>query len=582
MTKNLHVYNFEVKNEYLVFRIADKHTTRRGIMKKLKGFMMLLIVFILVLSNSFTLSAAPKESVSSVINDTAEYLLRTVADPQVGSIGGEWAVIGLGRSSYSVPESYYDKYYQNVEKYVKDLKGNLNDKKYTEYSRLILALTAIGKDPQNVGGYNLIEPLGDFDKTIWQGINGSIFALIALDSGDYTMPVCSTAKTQATREMYIDEILSCQLSDGGFALAGNTADADITGMALQALAKYQDRKSVKAATDKAILALSNKQDATGGYGSMGVTNAESTVQVLMALCELGIDVNDSRFVKNGHSLTDNLLTYYKKGSGFTHLVDGSSGVNLMSTEQAFYGLVNLERVTTGKNSLYRMDSKDEKLNSVEQEETQLEKENNTRGLSAKHKDVKGMPVISTARTFKDIMGHTSQKAIEALAARGIVNGMSESSYAPDSSMTRVQFATSVVRALGLMPQASGKFSDVPASNPYEAYIDTAYAYGIVSGVTADTFEPDKTITRQEAAVMIVNAAKLCGMNTSLESIEIRDMLAQFTDYTKSAEWARNGLAFCYKETILSQDEIEIQPLKPVTRAEIAEMLYRLLQMSNLL
>lgn len=551
-------------------------------MKKLKGLMMLLIVFILVLSNSFTLSAAPKESVSSVINDTAEYLLRTVADPQVGSIGGEWAVIGLGRSSYSVPESYYDKYYQNVEKYVKGLKGNLHDKKYTEYSRLILALTAIGKDPTNVGGYNLIEPLGDFDKTIWQGINGPIFALIALDSGDYTMPVCSTAKTQATREMYIDEILSCQLPDGGFALAGNTADADITGMALQALAKYQDRKSVKAATDKAILALSNQQDATGGYGSMGVTNAESTVQVLMALCELGIDVNDSRFVKNGYSLTDNLLTYYKKGSGFTHLVDGSSGVNLMSTEQAFYGLVNLERVTTGKNSLYRMTSKDEKSDIVEQEETQLEKENNNSGLSGKHKDVKGMPIISTGRTFKDIMGHTSQKAIEALAARGIISGMSDNSYAPDSSMTRVQFATSVVRALGLTPQASGKFSDVSASNPYKAYIDTAFSYGIVSGVTSDTFGPEKTITRQEAAVMITNAAKLCGMNTSLDTIEIRDMLAQFTDYTKSAEWARNGLAFCYKENILSQDEIEIQPLKPVTRAEIAEMLYRLLQMSNLL
>lgn len=551
-------------------------------MKKLKGLILLLIVFTFILSNNLTLFATPKESVSSVVNDTAEYLLNTVADPQVGSVGGEWAVIGLGRSNYNVPKSYYDKYYQTLEKYVKDLKGNLHDKKYTEYSRLILALTAIGKDPSNVGGYNLIEPLGDFDKTIWQGINGPIFALIALDSGNYTIPVCSTAKTQATREMYIDEILSRQLPDGGFALSGNKADADITGMALQALAKYQDRKSVKIAIDKAILALSSQQDATGGYGSMGVTNAESTVQVLMALCELGIDANDSRFVKNGNSLIDNLLTYYKKGNGFTHLVDGSSGVNLMSTEQAFYGLVNLERVTTGKSSLYRMKSKDKEADTVGHEKTQLVKKSNSVGLSGKHKDVKVMPVIDTEKTFKDTVGHTSQKAIEALTAKGIVNGISASSYAPDISMTRVQFATSVVRALGLTPQASGKFSDVPAGNPYEAYIDTAYSYGIVGGITSNTFVPNKTITRQEAAVMIANAAKLCGMNTALDTIEIRDMLAQFTDYTKSAEWARNGLAFCYKENILSQDEVEIQPLKPVTRAEIAEMLYRLLQASNLL
>lgn len=344
-------------------------------MKKIKKFIILITVFILVLSNTLNLSAASKEIVSSAVNDTAEYLLKTVTVPQVGSVGGEWAILGLARSDYNVPKSYYDKYYQNVEKYVKDLKGNLHDKKYTEYSRLILALTAIGKDPSNVGGYNLIEPLGDFDKTIWQGINGPIFALIALDSGNYTIPICSTAKKQATREMYIDEILSRQLPDGGFALSGNKADADITGMALQALAKYQDRKSVKKAIDKAIFALSNQQDATGGYGSMGVSNAESTTQVLMALCELGIDVNDSRFVKNGKSLTDNLLTYYKKGNGFTHLVDGSNGVNLMSTEQAFYGLVNLDRVSTGENSLYRMALDNKKLNVTQQKDNSLVKEN---------------------------------------------------------------------------------------------------------------------------------------------------------------------------------------------------------------
>ncbi|QEH70025.1 S-layer homology domain-containing protein [Cellulosilyticum sp. WCF-2] len=551
-------------------------------MKRSKMIIILLIVFTCILGNNSILFATPKESVSSVINDTAEYLLRTVTNPQVGSIGGEWSVIGLGRSNYNVPQSYYDKYYQTVEKYVSELKGNLHDKKYTEYSRLILALTAIGKDPSNVGGYNLIEPLGDFDKTIWQGINGPIFALIALDSGNYTIPICSTAKTQATREMYIDEILSHQLPDGGFALSGNQADADITGMALQALAKYQDRRSVKTAIDKALLILSNKQDATGGYGSMGVSNVESTVQVLMALCELGVDVNDSRFVKNGYTLTDNIFKYYKKGNGFTHLVDGSSGVNLMSTEQAFYGLVNLERVTTGKSSLYRMKAKDEKLDGTEKEKNELAKKSNTLGLLGKHKDIKVMPIISTERTFKDIVGHTSQKAIEALAVRGIVDGISTNSYAPDILMTRAQFATSVVRVLGLTPQASSRFSDVPASSPYKSYIDTAYSYGIVGGITSNTFAPDKTITRQEAAVMIANAAKLCGMNTSLDPIEMRDMLAQFTDYTKSADWARNGLAFCYKENILSQEDVEIQPLKPVTRGEIAEMLYQLLQVSNLL
>ncbi len=78
-------------------------------------------------------------------------------------------------------------------------------KKYTEYSRVIIALTSIGKDPKNVGGYNLLLPLGDFEKTTWQGINGAIWALIALDCGQYDMPYNADAQIHATREMYVEK-----------------------------------------------------------------------------------------------------------------------------------------------------------------------------------------------------------------------------------------------------------------------------------------------------------------------------------------------------------------------------------------
>ena len=96
-------------------------------------------------------------------------MYNTVKNPQVGSIGGEWAVIGLARSGYEVPEEYYQKYYATVESYVESLDGKIHDNKYTEYSRLIVSLTSIGKDPSNVGGYNLLIPLGDFNKTTRQG-----------------------------------------------------------------------------------------------------------------------------------------------------------------------------------------------------------------------------------------------------------------------------------------------------------------------------------------------------------------------------------------------------------------------------
>ena len=194
---------------------------------------------------------------SAAIQDTAEYVYTMVRDPQVGSIGGEWAVLGLARSGYDVPDSYYQDYYATVEEYVEACDGVLHDKKYTEYSRVIVALSAIGKDARDVAGYDLTKPLADYDKTIWQGLNGPIWALIALDSAGYPMPENPEAETQATRQMYIDRILECQLPDGGWSLFGGTesatagdgtADPDITGMALQALAKYQDQPAVAQAT----------------------------------------------------------------------------------------------------------------------------------------------------------------------------------------------------------------------------------------------------------------------------------------------------------------------------------------------
>lgn len=543
-------------------------------MKKYAKIVSLIIMLCLgtALISSVSVSAASAQVVDEAVKNTAAYVLDTVKNPQVGSIGGEWAIIGLARSGYNVPQSYYDNYYRNVESYVQGNKGILHDKKYTEYSRLILALSAIGVDPSHVAGYNLLMPLGDFDKTIWQGINGPIFALIALDSGNYEIPVNKAASTQATREMYIADILSRQLADGGFALSGSAADPDITGMALQALAKYQDRTNVKAATEKALSLLSTIQDSHGGYGSYGVKNSESTVQVLMALCELGIAIDDTRFVKNGNTIVDDLLSYDTKGQGFQHTADGS-GANGMSTEQALYGLINYQRVSGGKTSLYRMSDATKKVTTGDNQAGA--------GLPTKHKDITVMPIVDAGTTFADIRTHENKAAIESLAARGIINGLGADTFAPNQTMTRAEFATIVTKGLGLAPKATPVFQDVPADSWYAGFVGAAYTYGIVSGTSETTFAPSEQITRQEAAVMITNAAKLCGMDTAMSDTAIRDMLAQFGDYTQTAPWSRAALAFNYRANFLSQDMLSIDPTAFVTRAEIAEMLYRMLVAAKL-
>ncbi len=529
-------------------------------------------------------AAVTNSEVAAAVQDTAKYVYTMVQDPQVGSIGGEWAVLGLARSGYEVPDSYYQDYYATVEEYVEACDGVLHDKKYTEYSRVIVALSAIGKDARDVAGYDLTKPLGDYEKTIWQGLNGPIWALIALDSAGYPMPENPEAETQATRQMYIDRILECQLPDGGWSLFGGTeaatsgdgtADPDITGMALQALAKYQDQPAVAQVTQEALACMSEQQSGDGGFSSWGTANVESCVQMIVALCELGIDLDDPRFVKNGNTMLDNLMTFYQQGEGFLHTQSGS-GSNQMATEQGFYGLVAVQRAAEGNSSLYRMS---DALSIPDAVETETAK---GQGLEGKDPAVTAQPITSPGKTFPDIVFSDQITAIEALAARGIIDGKSDGNFDPTGSMTRAEFATIVVRALGLTPVDTGAFVDVDSTAWYASYVGAASTYALINGVGEGWFNPDGTITRQEAAVMVSRAAQLCGLETEMDTAAVRNMLAQFPDYMTSAEWARAQLAFCYQEGILSQTELNIRPQDAVTRAEVAQMIFNLLSSADLL
>ncbi|MCL1835185.1 MAG: S-layer homology domain-containing protein [Oscillospiraceae bacterium] len=549
-----------------------------------------------------------KAALNSAVNKTAGYILGTVKNPQVDSVGGEWAVIGLARSGYDIPDSYFEGYYRTVERYVREHGAILHDRKYTDNSRVILGLTAAGYDPRNVAGHDLTAALGDFDKTAWQGINGPIFALLALDSMNYPIPINLEAETQATRDMYIGEMLRRQLDDGGWNLTGGasddtrgqSADPDLTGMALQALAKYQDKPEVRAATDKAVLCMSLMQDNQGGYTSSFSGNSsavESAVQVLVALCELGIPADDQRFVKNGKTLIDCIMSYANPDGSFRHANDvlhthDGSGKDQMATEQALYGLVAAGRALEGRNSLYRMGDAVQRgeFLPIGQETPSGAGLQGMQGMPGKDPDVSAMPVTIPGRTFPDVQNHANRAAIEALAERGIINGKNGTSddgtpafvFDPDATMTRAEFAAIVTRGLGLPEKTFLPFNDVPATEWYATAIATAYFYEIVTGIDAETFKPGGTITRQEAAVMVARAAKLCGMDTGMGEVAIRDTLAPFGDYRTVAPWAAAAMALCYDAGILDDTEFDIGPGVAIRRCEIAEMLYRMLAKAELL
>ncbi len=502
------------------------------LMKKLAA--VLLILSLLSALALPCLAAAPDE----LLSKTAELVFSSCPNPQYGAVGGEWAVLGLVRAEAELPASYLDGYADAVATAVKNCGGILNKRRYTDYSRVVLGLTAAGRNPADAAGYNLLMPLADFDQTVLQGTNGAAFALLAFDCGNYEIPVNSAAKTQTTRQKYVDFILSREVDGGGWSIGTTNAEADVTAMVLQALSNYREQPSVEAAVQRGLSWLSAQQTAKGGFESMHEETCESVCQVIIALCSLGVDISDSRFVKNGFSPLDNLSTFFINGQGFRHTA--GSEADRVATEQALLALTALHRANAGQTPLYRISD----------------------GAKA---------------AFSDISGHKNQSAIEALAEKGIINGMGNGTFAPNKTMTRAEFCAIVVRGIGLKLEKTSAFSDVADTKWYAEYIGAAYRAGIVNGVGSGKFNPEGTITRQETAAMIARSAKTLGLEPSVSDPDA--VLSAFPDASEVSDYARMPLAFCWKSGLLEKGAA-LSPKTPILRCEISQILYNLLTLTE--
>ncbi|MFC3801161.1 DUF4430 domain-containing protein [Cohnella sp. GCM10012308] len=291
------------------------------------------------------------------------WIANMVKEPTFGTLGGEWSVLSLARGHYDIPASYYAKYSDNVTAKINSLvaqnDGVLDKSKSTEHSRLILGLASIAKDPHDVGGFDATQALSDYDYVLKQGINGPIWALIAMDTRGYAFPTVAQGKNQATRENLIQYILNNEVKKGteqagGWGFSTVTADVDLTAMAMQALAPYYaSDDSVQAAIDRAIVWLSAKQNNLGSFTNFGSTSSESIAQVVTALSALGIDsATDARFVKQGMSVLEALLSFGAPDGGFKHVLTGK--VDSIATDQGTYALIAYDRYTKSENRLYDM------------------------------------------------------------------------------------------------------------------------------------------------------------------------------------------------------------------------------------
>ena len=290
------------------------------------------------------------------------YIQSAVSAPVVSYLFGEWAVLGQARAGVELSDAYIQAYYDKVVAYVRKnmgADGVLRDPEshnpvITDNERIALALTAIGKDPANVGGINLLTALQD--RNIMQvtdtsntDINGLVMGLLALNSRNYT----------SDTSWLVQAVLAQQNEDGSWSASADTkpaSDVDMTAMALQALAPYYKdggNETVNTAVNKALQWLSDK------YKGTGYTSAESCAQVVIALSALNLDANtDARFTKTVEgktlSVLGNLLQYrVAKNGGFKHQF-ADKAVNEMATEQALCAMAAYARFTEKANALYDM------------------------------------------------------------------------------------------------------------------------------------------------------------------------------------------------------------------------------------
>ena len=289
------------------------------------------------------------------------YIQSAVSAPVVSYLFGEWAVLGQARAGVELSDAYIQAYYDKVVAYVQKnmgADGVLRDPEshnpaITDNERIALALTAIGKDPANVGGENLLKALQNKDimkvtDTSNTDINGLVMGLLALNSRNYT----------SDTSWLVQAVLAQQNEDGSWSASADTkpvGDVDMTAMALQALAPYHKdsgNETVNTAVEKALNWLSGKY--RSGYDS-----SESCAQVVIALSALNLDANtDARFTKTVEgktlSVLGNLLQYrVAENGGFKHQF-ADKAVNEMATEQALCAMAAYARFTEKANALYDM------------------------------------------------------------------------------------------------------------------------------------------------------------------------------------------------------------------------------------
>ncbi len=302
-----------------------------------KRFLSAILVTVLLFSLSACGARKSDNEAENAAFAAARYL------DKLGKLGysDKWRALAYGSWDVSDSKTWRKDYTNAVQQRIDEKGGILDNRKYSEYAASIFGLAAAGEDPRSFCGLDLCAVFEDTETTLLQGISGAVWALIAVD---YAGTGISTA------DIYLDYIFEHRLDDGGFAFSGEKSDPDITAMVLIALSKYSDYGIAGEMIDSSLDYLSQAQLDDGGYSSFGVTNCESCAQVLLAMCSLGISLDDERFVKNGNTVYNAIMSYENKDGSFSHTPGGEADAT--ATVQALMALISYLRVTSGYTDIF--------------------------------------------------------------------------------------------------------------------------------------------------------------------------------------------------------------------------------------
>ena len=299
----------------------------------MKNKIFLLIATILIFC-TFTPAYAGENNYEDAIESVIEYEIKKAKTtdlqefvddglaPFAGESPVEWYVITLKKYDSSLD---FSKYHRNLEKYLDNNKNLVA----TDYQRIALVKSVFSRDE------DFIRKVID-EYTGTRGIMSTIFGLMISSYGDYECKMSS--------EDIADELLKYQAPDGGFGVGGKT-DADVTAMALQALAPLKEKYQEEIRRSLDYLEKIRLKD--GGYASYGIENTESLAQVILAYCALG----EKKLATN---LCNTLLKLQNSDGGFAHIKGRAS--DSMATYQSFMALIACDSLVKEKGFLYQADN----------------------------------------------------------------------------------------------------------------------------------------------------------------------------------------------------------------------------------